>query len=136
MLATLALVVFLGSILIFFSDEFIKFFKKLSAVKGAKLFIPLFIASWFVSHYEFWVLLGMLYLRERLGYISNFLVQIMPFQLGSRFVVLIILLVFLSVVPVCVMDFLSRRKNYRGYKYPFVTSAILWIMCVVLLLAI
>lgn len=134
MLLTLALVVFFASILILFSDEFIKLFKKLFAVKGAKLFIPLFVASWLVSHYEFWVWWEMFYLRERLRYMLNFLVQIMPFQLGAKPIALIILLVFLSVVPVLIMEFLSRRKSYKGYQYPFVTSAIIWIFCVVLLM--
>lgn len=82
MLLTLALLVLLSSILVFFSEEFGKAIKKLFAIKGAKLIIPLFAASWLIYSYNFWVLWGIFYLREILHNVLNFLVQILPFQKG------------------------------------------------------
>lgn len=136
MLVTLALLVFLGSILVFFSEEFIKMFKKLFAIKGAKLFIPLFLASWLIYTFDFWFLWAVFYLRETLLYIMFFLTSIMPFQKGADSVALIILLTAVSVVPVLILDIQSRRKNFKKYKYPYVTSWIIWILCVVLLIII
>ncbi|AUH72165.1 hypothetical protein [Legionella sainthelensi] len=136
MLVTLALLVFLGSILVFFSEEFIKIFKKLFAIKGAKLFIPLFLASWLIYTFDFWFLWIAFYLRETLLYVVMFLTSIMPFRTGANSVALVILLTTASVVPVFILDIQSRRKSFRKYKYPYVTSWIIWILCVVLLVII
>ncbi|MBI2785413.1 MAG: hypothetical protein HYX60_03545 [Legionella longbeachae] len=136
MLVTLALVVLLGSIFVFFSDEFIKTFKKLFAIKGAKLFIPLLAASWFVYTFDFWCLWAIFYLREILRAVFVFVVSIIPVQPGATSIVLVILLTVLSVAPVWIMDALSRRKTYKGYKYPYITSGVIWIVCVVLLIVI
>ncbi|CAM2780841.1 Uncharacterised protein [Legionella steigerwaltii] len=136
MLLTLALLVLLGSILVFFSEEFSKAIKKLFAIKGAKLIIPLFAASWLIYTFDFWVLWAIFYLREILYDVLNFLVRIMPFQTGAVQVVLVFMLTFLSVVPVLTLDFLSRRKTFKNYKHPYLTSGIIWILSVVLLIII
>ncbi len=136
MLLTLALVVLLSSILVFFSEEFIKLFKKLFAIKGAKLLIPMFAASWLIYTFNFWFLWAIFYAREMLHETLNFLVQIMPFQRGAVPVVLIFMLTFLSVVPVLILDIVSRRKTYKGYKHPYVTSGVIWILSVFLLIII
>ncbi|KTC89765.1 hypothetical protein OQJ18_07715 [Fluoribacter dumoffii] len=134
MLLTLALLVLLSSILVFFSEEFGKAIKKLFAIKGAKLIIPLFAASWLIYSYNFWVLWGIFYLREILHNVLNFLVQILPFQKGAVPLVLIFMLTFISVVPVVILDMLSRRRNFKGYQYPYLTSGIIWILSVALLI--
>ncbi|MCE0723154.1 MULTISPECIES: hypothetical protein [Legionella] len=136
MLLTLALVVLLSSILVFFSEEFIKAFNKLFAIKGAKLLIPMFAASWLIYTFTFWCLWAIFYLREMLHEILNFLVRIMPFQQGAVSAVLIFMLTFLSVVPVLILDILSRRKRFKGYQYPYVTSGVIWILSVFLLIII
>ncbi|KTD74015.1 hypothetical protein [Legionella tucsonensis] len=136
MLLTLALVVLLSSIVVFFSDEFIKSFNKIFAIKGAKLFIPLFAASWLVYTYNFWVLWAIFYVRELLHIVQNFLVSIMPLQKGAVPVVLVFMLTFLSVLPVLILDIFSRRKNFKGYQYPYVTSALIWLLSVFLLIII
>ncbi|KTD41984.1 hypothetical protein [Legionella parisiensis] len=130
MLLTLALVVLLSAILVFFSEEFIKAFKKLFAIKGAKLFIPIFAASWLIYTFTFWCLWAIFYMREILQVIEDFLVRIMPFQNIAVPVVLIFMLTFLSVVPVLILDILSRRKKFKGYKYPYITSGIIWLLSV------
>lgn len=134
MLVTLALLVFFGSILVFFSEEFTKLFKKLFAIKGAKLFIPLFIASWLIYTFDFWFLWAVFYIRETLLYLLIFLTNIMPFKTGAESVALVIIISAVSVVPVFLLDIQARRKNFKPYKFPYVTSWIIWILCVLLLI--
>ncbi|CEG58274.1 TPA: hypothetical protein F7001_02630 [Legionella pneumophila] len=132
----LALVVLLGAIIVLFSEEFIKSFKKLWAIKGAKLLLPLFAASWFVYTFDFWVLWVIFYLHQFLHDTLTFLITIMPFQQGAESVALVILLTFFSIVPVLIIDFFTRKKKYKGYQYPYITSTIIWIFCVALLIII
>ncbi|MCW8398219.1 hypothetical protein OQJ26_05370 [Legionella sp. PATHC038] len=134
MLLTLALLVLFGSILVFFSEEFIKTIKKIFAIRGAKLIIPLFAASWLIFSFDLWVLWAIFYLREILHDVLNYLVQMMPFQNWALQVVLVFMLTFLSVVPVLILDFLSRRKNFKSYQHPYVTGGIIWILSVFLLI--
>ncbi|KTC79048.1 hypothetical protein [Legionella cherrii] len=134
MLLTLTLLVLFGSILVFFSEEFIKTIKKIFAIKGAKLIIPLFVASWLIFSFDLWVLWAIYYLREMLHDILNYLVQIMPFQNWALQVVLVFMLTFLSVVPVLILDFLSRRKTFKSYQHPYVASSIIWVLSVFLLI--
>ncbi|KTD03275.1 hypothetical protein OQJ19_02095 [Fluoribacter gormanii] len=136
MLLTLALVVLFSAITVFFSEEFIKAFKKLFAIKGAKLLIPMFVASWFIYTFNFWFLWGIFYAREILHDVLNFLVRIMPFEKGAVSVVLVFMLTVLSVVPVLILDVLSRRKNFKGYQHPYVASGLIWILSVFLLIII
>ncbi|HHT0592621.1 TPA: hypothetical protein ACTXXA_001587 [Legionella anisa] len=136
MLLTLAMVVLLSSILVFFSEEFIKAFNKFFAIKGAKLLVPMFAASWLIYTFSFWCLWAIFYVREILVEVLNFLVRIMPFQNGAVSVVLIFMLTFLSVVPVLILDIFSRRKKFKGYEYPYVTSGVIWLISVFLLVII
>lgn len=136
MLLTLALVVLFGAILVFFSEEFGKTIKKLFAIKGAKLIIPLFVVSWLIFSFDFWVLWAILYLRDMLHAVLNFLVQIMPFQKWAVQVVQVFMLTFLSVVPVLILNFISQKKTYKSYKHPYLTSGVIWILSVVLIIII
>lgn len=136
MLLTLALVVLFGAILVFFSEEFGKTIKKLFAIKGAKLIIPLFVVSWLIFSFDFWVLWAILYLRDMLHAVLNFLVQIMPFQKWAVQVVQVFMLTFLSVVPVLILNFISQKKTYKSYKHPHLTSGVIWILSVVLIIII
>ncbi|MBN9226889.1 MULTISPECIES: hypothetical protein [Legionella] len=136
MLLTLALVILFGAILVFFSEEFGKTIKKLFAIKGAKLIIPLFVVSWLIFSFDFWVLWAILYLRDMLHAVLNFLVQIMPFQKWAVQVVQVFMLTFLSVVPVLILNFISQKKTFKSYKHPYLTSGIIWILSVVLIIII
>jgi hypothetical protein len=136
MLVTLALLVFLSSIVVFFSEEFIRLFKKFFAIKGTKLLFPLFALSWLIYSFDFWVMWGIFYVREKLYDALNYLVHIMPFRQGAMPVALVLMLTVLSVAPVFILDVHSRRRNYKGHQYPYITSGIIWILCVALLIII
>jgi hypothetical protein len=135
MYLTLALVVLFASIAVFFSQEFISVFKKLFAIKGVKLFLPLFLASWFVFTFDYWALWIVYYYREMLQICLTFLVSIMPFQEFAEQVSLVIFLWAISVLPVFIIDQVLRRKTYKGYQYPNVTSMIVFLVSAILLLA-
>lgn len=131
-----ALVVLFGVIMVLFSEEFSKSFKKLWAIKGAKLLLPLFAASWFIYTFDF-LFVGVLFFSHQfLHDTQTFLIRIMPFQQGAESTALVILLTFFSVVPVLIIDFFTRKKNYKGYPYPYMTSTLIWILCVALLIII
>jgi hypothetical protein len=127
MYLTLALVVFFAAILVLFSQEFIGIFKKIFAIKGAKLFLPLIIGSWLVIDFEDIFLWGIYYFRETLNAIVLFLSQIIPFQ-GAYSIVLIIVLAIISVVPVFLLDMYLVKKTYKHYEYPYITSTLIWII--------
>ncbi|HHI9989665.1 TPA: hypothetical protein ACQDQH_002762 [Legionella pneumophila] len=131
-----ALVVLFGVVMVLFSEEFSKSLKKLWAIKGARLLLPLFAASWFIYTFDFLFVWVIFYLSKFLHEILAFLIRIMPFQQGAESIALVILLTFFSVVPVLIIDFFTRRKTYKSYPYPYITSTLIWILCIVLLIII
>lgn len=135
MLFTLTLVILLGAITVFFSQEFLGFFKKIFAIKGMKLFLPLFIASWLVFTFDHWGLWGIYYYRQILSYVLVFLVDIMPFSYMAEHVALIILLATISVLPVYLIDLSLRKRSFKRYQYPQVTSLFLFIVTSLVVLA-
>ncbi|HAU4159341.1 TPA: hypothetical protein ACPHXU_001642 [Legionella anisa] len=131
-----ALVVLFGVVMVLFSEEFSKSLKKLWAIKGARLLLPLFAASWFIYTFDFLFVWVIFYLSKFLHEILAFLIRLMPFQQGAESIALVILLTFFSVVPVLIIDFFTRKKTYKSYPYPYITSTLIWILCVVLLIII
>ena len=136
MLLTLAMLVFFASIFVFFSQEFIRTFKRIFEIPGAKLVIPLAIGSWLVLTFDYWFLWAIYYCREILQTLLTVLVHIMPFQQGAATIALIILLTVLSVFPVFVIDWIIRKRTYNAYRFPYLTSTLIWISSAVILLLI
>lgn len=134
MLTTLALIVLVAAITVFFSQELIKFLKKIFAIKGAQLFLPLAIASWAVYTFDYWFLWAIYYYRECLNTIQSYLVYLIPIPNYSHTVALIILLTSASVIPVFVWDKATRKRSFKWYVYPYVASTILWIITSIVLL--
>ncbi|MFT4058313.1 MAG: hypothetical protein QM652_02060 [Legionella sp.] len=135
MLFTLTLVIIFASIVVFFSQEFGKAFKKFFAIKGVALFLPLLIGSWFIYAFDYWILWGVYYYRELLQVALHYIGNFMPFTLYAEEVALVILLWCVSVLPVIVIVHYVRRKSYKGYQYPNITSLIIFIISALLLLA-
>ncbi|MCL9682746.1 hypothetical protein [Legionella maioricensis] len=133
MLFTLAAVVFCAAIFVFFSQEFIRTFKRIFAIKGAPLILPLAAASWVIYNFDDWVYLVIYYYRDVLRAIVTFLTKIIPLGQLSSYVAVILLLTFISVVPVFVLDWSFRRKTYKPYPYPYLTSTLIWLISAYLL---
>ncbi len=134
MYLTLALVVFVFSIIVFFSQEFTNIFKKIFAISGAKILLPLAICSWGVYTFDVWFLWGIYYIRDLLHMAVASLMRLLPFQKGAQPIASILLLTLLSVVPSLFIQWLTFRKRYVEFKYPYLTSTIIWITSSILLL--
>lgn len=134
MLVTLTLVILLAAIIVFFSQEFIQIFKTIFAIKGVMLFLPLFIVSWLIFTFDYWTLQVISYCQQILSEILTFLVSIMPFSFMAEHVSLIMILTSVSVLPVYLLDLIMRKKYFKGYQYPNVTSIIIFIITALLLL--
>lgn len=128
MLFTLAMVVFMGGIFICFSQEFIRVFKKILEVKGAKLILPLMLGSLLVAQFDLIILWGLYYYREVLTSVVLFVNH--PFATSPLAypIILIILLTLISVIPVLLLELFWWKRSYKHYPLPNLTSIILWIV--------
>ncbi|KTD20534.1 Uncharacterised protein [Legionella lansingensis] len=134
MLLTLALLVLFCAIVVFFSNEFANFFKKLFAIRGMKLLLPLILATTLIVLYEHWVSWGVLYARWLLHVAVTTMANRFPFP-GSLLITKILILMVLAVLPVVVIDFLEKRRRFEPFRYSFITSMIIWLVVAMLLTA-
>lgn len=135
MLLTLALVVIGASIAVFFSQEFMRTFKRIFALPGVKLFAPLIFASWLVYTFDHWVLWGVFYYRETLFACFHFFEDLLPIHAWTQPILLVLFIWGVTILPVLALDYYCRRKSHHGYPYPVVTSVIIFIITSILLLA-
>lgn len=135
MYITLALVVLLGAIFVLFSQDFIKVIKKILGIKGAKLILPIALASWCIYTFNYYVLWGLYYCHEALQSITAFFAKFIPFKSIATPIVTILFLTFISVAPVFLLDWYLWKKSYKHYQYPYLTSTLIWIVCSALLIA-
>ncbi|MFI4919546.1 MAG: hypothetical protein ACHP65_08320 [Legionellales bacterium] len=133
MLLTVALVAICSAIIMAFSQEFYGLFKKIAEIKGALLLLPLALASWAVYAFDYWLLWAVYYGRECLQVVLTFLVYLIPFKQGALSVAIILLLTLSSVAPIFLLDWYLKKQKYATYPYPYVTSAIIWLVCAMLL---
>ena len=134
MLFTLAAVVFCAAIFVFFSQEFIRTFKKIFAIKGAILILPLAAASWIIFNFDNWVFLGIYYCRDVLHAIVTFLTRIIPLGQASSYVASILLLTVISVGPIFLLDWYFLKKTYKPYPHPYLTSTLIWLVSAFILI--
>ncbi|KTD43713.1 hypothetical protein [Legionella quateirensis] len=136
MLLTLALVVFAAAIMTLFAQEFIRTFKKIFAIKGAKLVLPLLLGSWLVLNFDYLCLWGFYYYQEILNAVVVFLAGLIPFQSIARPIVLILILTLISVAPVVLLDLYLVKKTFKHYEYPYLTSTLIWIVTAVMFIVV
>lgn len=121
------------SILCFFSQEFQRVLKKIFAIKGTKLMLPLLLASTVVFVYEFLVVDLLLYIQDKLLNINILLNSILPQYKYTPDLILILLLTSVTLIPVGVLHYFSYRRTRRPYLHPYIVSTIVWIVASVLL---
>lgn len=131
----LLLFVCLTAILAFFSQEFYRTFKKIFALRGAKLILPLAFASWFVYFGDDIVLSSLYYVRDVLNNMVALFLYIMPNTRYTSGLVLIFILSLFSIGPVALLHYLSYRKTHKPYAHPYLVSTLLWIIGAALLVA-
>lgn len=97
MLTTIAFVIFLASIIVFFSDELQKNIKKILRNSRFQLLAPLFFLSWLTIHHGWQLLLWLMALRIQLDSAAYFLSRILPWTSGPQLTIARMLL--LSAIP-------------------------------------
>ena len=88
----IAVIVFLSSIVLIFSQEFARMIQKIAAIPGVKLFVPLAFCSLIIEYYELWFVWFLMWCQVQLRNMISIVHAIMPFQLGASQVIQIILL--------------------------------------------
>jgi hypothetical protein len=129
----LSLIVVSCAIVVFFSQEFGKFFKKLFAIRGMKLFLPLVLASAIVVDYSNWVLWGLLRFKAFLHSMVATLASWLFFHAGATFVANVLVLAGFSILPVLAINSWVKKKTYHSFHYAYLTSTIIWLLIAVLL---
>ncbi|CEK09791.1 hypothetical protein [Legionella hackeliae] len=132
MLLTVALVVFCCAIMVFFSQEWSNFLKKIFAIRGMKLLLPLFVVSFLLVYYEAWVSWGLLTTKWCLHQAADWIASQLPFDFALP-VANIILMMGLAVFPVVLANFWIKRKSFEPFQYAFVTSMNIWLLVAILL---
>jgi hypothetical protein len=132
MLTTLALVVFFAAIVLFFSQELIGLIKKIFEIRGAKLFLPLAIASFAVYELNFWFLWIIFYYKDFLQSSWSLIHNFLPASPTNTSVSYIIVLTGVSVIPVVLWGFITRKSRYKGHAHSHVASILIWVISVML----
>lgn len=130
---TLALVIAFSAIIILFSREFGALFKKIFAFRGAKLFLPLIVITWFIVFYEPYVYFVLLFIKRNLHLLITFVADYLPFEFGANSAISIIVLTMVAILPKYAMDVWSIRKTRYPFVYGTFLSTFLWLWVVVLI---
>ncbi len=132
-LLTVALVVLICSIFVFFSKEFGNLIKRVFAIPGMKLFLPLILATIVVVNFDSWVFIALAKTQSFLLRVTTTLTNWLPFQHGASYIADTLLLTGLSILPVIAIRWRVKRKSYRPFQYSYLTSTVIWLIVIVLL---
>lgn len=134
MIVTIALITFLASIAAFFAQEFGRMFKKLFAIPGMKLLLPLALASWLIIVYEEWGLWLLLRAQIATHQLVHRLHALVPFEQGSLPFIKIIFLFLIASLPIWCFELAALRKGRRK-RIPrtYWIGWVLWVIAAILL---
>ncbi|KTC71717.1 hypothetical protein Lbir_1572 [Legionella birminghamensis] len=127
MLLTLALVVLCSAIIVFFAEEFGGVFKKIFALPGVKLILPLLIASFIVAAYEDWIVWILLANKYVFHSAMSYIASLFPFQQFAAETVQILFLLFLTLFPPFIFITLRKRKTVVPFRYTWLICLVLWL---------
>lgn len=131
----IALIVFLSSIVLIFSQEFARMIQKIAAIPGVKLFVPLGFCSLIIEYYELWFVWFLTWCQAQLRDILSIIYFIMPFQLGASQVIQITILFVLACLPAWFVWLMEKRKKiFTLIISPYYVGYVLWIIAVFLLI--
>ena len=134
MLVTIAIIVFLASIASFFSQEFTRLFKKIFAIPGVKLILPLFLASFIIIFYEEFGQWLLVRFQIFLHKVVVKLDMILPFKTGFISLGRIISLFIIASVPIWIAEWSAIRKKYQApHSGTYWLGFVLWIVAAILL---
>jgi hypothetical protein len=134
MLVTLAAVVLIASIAVFFSQEFVRLFKKIMGIPGVKLLLPLVLASLLLETYEVWGYWILKHCHLALHILVYKITVLLPFETGALLLMRVIFLFLFGSAPVWYFKF-RYRNDIRLYpkKFSYRLGLTLWIIAAILL---
>jgi hypothetical protein len=132
MFSTLLVVVFGSAIFIFFSKEFGQFFKKIVAIPGVKLLLPLIVVTGLIVYFETLVLFALLYLKIALQNLVMLIEAILPFKTGAQSLVSIIILFGFTMLPIYALNYWSKRKTYEVFQHSLLLSIVIWLLLAII----
>lgn len=129
----LVLIVCIASIFCFFIQEFIGLFKRIFAIKGVKIILPLAFASWLVYLNIPFIVWHLYFIQDVLDSALLYLMYFIPLHAGKESIALIILLTLLAVLPSVLLNLYSKKYHHKPYTYPYLLSTFIWVITVILL---
>jgi len=128
------LVILVASIVIFFFRDIGEIFKKIFAIPGAVLLIPLFIMSWLTMYFQrdIWYVTWNIHAQ-----IESFIDEIsanLPFLWQGKAIISIILLTVVSVFPAILIEKIYWRRYLIEFSYGYQVSTFIWIIVGTLLI--
>jgi hypothetical protein len=131
-MTTLVFVVFISAIIVTFSKELGNFIKKILAIPGVGLLLPLTLVTILVVTYEPWVLAGLFYIKSSLHSTIMRVVSILPFQTGAQIIVATLVIMGLTLLPVLALNVWSKRRTRLPFSHSGVISAAIWLLVAIL----
>ena len=130
----LACAVLFTAIIGFFSQEFVRLFRRIFSIRGMKLILPLLIASLVVESDVIWGGFLLSSLRTMLVSFEHTLIAVFHFPSAARFVIRVIFLTLVAVAPVCVVVIAAWKKNgSTGIQGAYWISGFFWVVSVLVL---
>ena len=119
----------------FFSQEFVRLFKKLFSIPGGTLLLPLVLASIVVAicqDLSLWLLLRYQALLDRM---INALASLFPFKTVMVLFISIVYLFIIAILPGWIFRYRSKLKNsHESPFYIYWLGLILWLIAAILLI--
>jgi len=135
MSTTLLLICFISAIILVFAQEFTQFIKKLSEFPAVHLLVPIIIASLLIELNEDWESWFLLYTQVKFNDLIQNIVDLLPFQTGSLYLIKILILFFLACFPTSIFWFYAKRHELGSLPVmSYYLSAVLWIIAALVLI--
>jgi len=133
MLESLVLFVLVAAILVIFLHDFGKMLKKLFAIPGVALFLPLFLVSWVVVTFEQFFLWILLKIQIFLVASVSFLASLLPFTWGANMVAGVVLLMALTLLPMAAVHVWNKRRMFQAVPNVWLVGLFIWLALSMLL---
>lgn len=133
---TLLAVILVGAVFCFFSQEFVHFFKKILAVPGLDVILPLAFASLVLNLLSYWLIAFIEFCRRALYDIVFFLVSSLPFNNLNYYCATLLVLLSISLVIVVVEKMVLEKTHYKNVSDAYFYGVLIWIASVMILASI
>lgn len=130
---TIALVVFGCAIAVFFSKEFGNSIKKILAIPGMLLLLPLALVSFLLVYFHLYLLWTLTKFQSLLLDFIQSLASLFSYQNLGYAGIMLLVLMSLSFLPVLGLNFWYKRKTFYPFPYAGLTMTLLWLFFAILL---